>query len=768
MNSDVSRLALNILVFLGALFVGGAVLAQSGTPASVPSVLRGGYTLVMTDAVSSSSIKNGDVLEFTLGDSSALCSKGLVLKSPVVRGLSTYWDSDALDLSFRLVVSQQGATQVFEGLDLLTFSGTLLGRLEVTGSANIINPCGDPAPDTSRANDLFDALEIEHGDLFPANPFSTNQIGGGYDVYRFYQSTGVYLAVLDELVYARGGDFGEQFVIVGILDELIDDPSDLERPYFTEYAGNVGLLALDSNDLEFIQGTYRLSLTNALPYSPIPEGTELVFVITPQGQMCVGETVLGFPRFFTAIDDEDELTASASWRNIYGDVSYDIFLNRNETLDKRRENFALGSINYRTASANFYYGTFEGLKISLSTECIDANGGNPDIDDINELFGLIEAQYPKMFPSGPQTYNQYNDGFVYRYYYETGIFAGVKGGQVYVNGGQFGTSVDPDPVGSLQGLLEQLNTTPVESTVPISQVGTYAMSFSDATAFSPFTNGTNVTVALSPDGGLCLDGVLLADAVSRPSEPGLVIWENANTGFRLSLSLGALSNTEMSLGVASTSGVSYAKLAGTKISLSGGCGAAGLNIELANQLYALAEQHHAALFPASMLSFNQINGDTVTRYYSATGTFLTVTGDQVSVRGGPFGSTSVQVGVLASLIQQIIADNTPPIPPPPPAPIYDMIVEGTKTVQTLNLAVVNTRFESRKYQIERPDGSNTAALRAVVADSLKGEVTQIGSVSITIVQDTAASLIFRATISADSSTGSTQRTYVLTYSFAQR
>jgi len=453
-----------LFVCMCSLVAGGTVWAQ-GTPASIPDSFKGAYRLVMTNAIPSSPIGNGSHIDFTIGNSNTLCTTGLALGNPQVRELSTYWDSEMLGISLRLIVNADGGAATFAGFDLLSYSGALYGRLQAEGTGVGINPCGAAPPTALRANELFQSLESAHSDLFPANPFSLNRSGEGYDVYRFYQSTGVYLAILGDLVYARGGNFSDKAILVGTVEDLIDNADHLERPYFTEYVGNLvdpDGPGVESDDLEFIQGTYRLTVSDVPEFSPLASGTELIFVITPSGQMCVGETVLGFPRISYELDSNDEPTYVARWRNRSADLAYDMYLNRNDTRDDFRENFNAGFVVFRNG-ALLPYGTIEGPRISLASECIDASGGNPDLPEINAMFALAEAQYPDLFPSGPQTYNQYNDGFVYRFYYNTGITIGVKAGQVFATGGQFGNSSGPTTIGALAVVLNQLRNPPASA-----------------------------------------------------------------------------------------------------------------------------------------------------------------------------------------------------------------------------------------------------------------------------------------------------------------
>lgn len=717
--------------------------AQVATSVYIPGDLVGTYTVRMVDRSSISPIPAGTETTVTITAGGTLCTQGLVLTSPAVRGVfgSVVWDVQEVDLSFVLDIHDDA----FEDLTLLSLVGSSYGRLEFVNNLPS-EECG-ASTDLNNVNDFFDTVEDAFGDIFPGGPFTFNQIGNGFGVFRFYQKTGVYLAIRDGVAYARGGDYGDELIQVGDVGDIIDDFNTLFRP---------------DQIASFYHGTYQLTLTETQPFSPLEDSTELTFVIAPSGRMCVGEFVLSASVINGA--------QSAVWSSPNSDLRYVLDLTRDDGLnaEEYRTEFAVGVITYQTADGT-YYGSFEGDKVSLSTECGDANGGNADLASINELFALAEQQYPALFPLGPQTYNQKNDGYVYRYYYDSGIFIGVKDGLVYLNGGQFGNNVEPTSIGTLAAILVQLNDTPSAVTIPSSQVGTYAMTFSGATSFSPsaFADGKGASVVITASGGLCMDGVELATAVSKPARPGLAFWENANVGLSLSLDLNDLSTTDLSLEVNALDGLAYSSLAGDKISLASVCGANAVvtDIDLANQLFGLAEQYYPELFPASTLSFNQISGNAVKRNYEEKKTSIVIEGESVSVKGGEFGESTQVVGTLSKLIDEIVTAN---IPPPGAMPIYDMFVKGTSQTRFGNLATKKGRYDSRKYAIERPDSGSDAALKAAVALAISDAVRKVDSSTVSVFSDTAEALILTATVSSDSITGDIGKNFQLLITIQKR
>lgn len=69
-----------------------------------------------------------------------------------------------------------------------------------------------------------------------------------------------------------------------------------------------------------------------------------------------------------------------------------------------------------------------------------AGSGSVDpTDAANQLMDYAQTYYPDFFPGHPVTASAL--GYTYRYYEATGIYLGVRDGQVYVLGGSFGTEV---------------------------------------------------------------------------------------------------------------------------------------------------------------------------------------------------------------------------------------------------------------------------------------------------------------------------------------
>lgn len=71
--------------------------------------------------------------------------------------------------------------------------------------------------------------------------------------------------------------------------------------------------------------------------------------------------------------------------------------------------------------------------------------GVDEVDAAEQLLDFAERSFPELFPGHPAT--ALYDGYRYRFHAQTGIYLGVRDGQVYVMGGRFGTA--PVAVGPL-------------------------------------------------------------------------------------------------------------------------------------------------------------------------------------------------------------------------------------------------------------------------------------------------------------------------------
>lgn len=739
-----------VLVSLALTLFSACAQAQD-TPATIPSAFVGGYSLeliVDNPAAPLVAQTNLPVYITVAGD---LCVNELQVSDPVFRDgdiTIAYWDAAASGLSFSLDITQV----VFAEMGVLSSEGVAYGRLVGTGPTTDASPCVTSGYDITTLNGLYDALEGNYPTLFPSGTFTINQFDSGFDVYRYYQSSDMSLAVLGTSVYVLGGDFGDFYVNVGEVEDLIANPAGLLIPE-----------PLPS----FYHGTFSLSLSEALPFSPIAEGTELTFVVQESGRLCVGELQFSFPTIEQFIDDEDVVRDRAVWTDNRNGIRYVANLDRHLNPETFETDFGIGEIIFQSGSGA-QYGVFEGNKVSLSQECINASGGNPDSEDIATMFGLAEQQFPNMLPTGPQTYSQVADGYIFRFYQSTGIYLGVLDGLVYLSGTGVGNGIDAEVIGTLSDVLAQLNETPSAFPIPASQVGTYAMTFSNASSVSPFADTTQVDLVIKNDGQMCLDGLSLGTPLLKPNTPGYALWESSTLGVSIALELDSLSVTDLSLSVSSMDGLPYADLDGVKTSQSTECGATTTNVTLSNELFSLAQLYYSEYFPSSTLSFNQVSGNVISRYYPSTGLTLAIEGTSVSVSGGEFGSTPIVVGELSGLIEQLTPDPDGGVVEE--VIIYDLTVAGPSQVQFGSLAVVNRSIDLEYFDVERPADTADSTLDALFLSIFSNEIESIVLSTYTIFSDTDDELVFTANVSSETTvvTSTKYWDYQIVFSFQKR
>ena len=146
---------------------------------------------------------------------------------------------------------------------------------------------------------------------------------------------------------------------------------------------------------------------------------------------------------------------------------------------------------------------------------------------------------------------------------------------------------------------------------------------------------------------------------------------------------------------------------------------------------------------------------------------LLVEGRLVSVRGGPYGNSYVQVGDVAGLTQQIVADNTPATPA---APIYDLRVLGNGEITFNSATIVRPSVDIKKYAVARPDSADEDALEAIVRSALASILPVIDSLSVTVLSDSTSTLVLSATASRSTNLpgNNKESEYEVVLTFTQR
>lgn len=136
-------------------------------------------------------------------------------------------------------------------------------------------------------------------------------------------------------------------------------------------------------------------------------------------------------------------------------------------------------------------------------------------------------------------------------------------------------------------------------------------------------------------------------------------------------------------------------LNGTRSGMLADCaGLVGGNIDLnaANALFLLAEQAHPELFPASALTYNRFNGTSLLRFYPASGVLVTVTGSELYLGGGPYGSELRRIGAVDELTR-MLETRMPGFVP------YAVAITGEVVVEIANLSQIVATGMNRAYSL---------------------------------------------------------------------
>ena len=452
-------------------------------------------------------------------------------------------------------------------------------------------------------------------------------------------------------------------------------------------------------------GTFDLTMSGATNSSPYANGTTVSLTLAIDGSLCSQGLKLRNPFILGGV------TTRIYWSDA------DIGLSFSLDISGAFAGFGVGGADANGPAAAF--GTLTGAQTETRDRC-----------DVNSnFFELAEANYPELFPESIFVLTRLTSTSFYRYYSVTGITLSVANGLAYARGGPFlGTVL----LGSVESLVASgVDELVVPATEPIVLPsilsGTYRVTFTSAGAFAPIPSGSSFDLALTQEDEICFDGSVMRKPYRDPSNASVVNWGNPSGGFVLQLDVGTSLGTALQFRMLSNEGLLLGTLGGTRTQLLANCaGVVGGNIDIAaaNALFTLAEQIYPNLFPPSVLSFNQFNGTSLLRYYPATGVLVTVTGADVSVSGGAYGSAQRKMGTIASL-SQTLKSKTPGFIP------YKVRVNGNVTIDMGNLPTLNQKIELDKAPIPLPTKTDTATLathvQEVLGEELRGTSTFVFS-----------------------------------------
>ncbi|HBN16084.1 MAG: hypothetical protein CMQ46_01645 [Gammaproteobacteria bacterium] len=626
--------------------------------------LEGTYTLRFTidaDAPDSTPVTNGTQSTFVIGQNQRLCVDGVTLSSPssiLTPSLVVRWANSLSDVRFDLNITDNDPDPddedyVFDRIEFFSAAGTLYGEFEFVSFAAGTGTCGqlDTEPTSAQLTSFFSSAQTAFPALFPAGLFIFNQQSDGY-TYRYYDSTGIYLAYRDGQIYARGGSYGDTYINVGSYSSL-------------SAGGGINNIARPATiDSEHI-GTYEAEMSDTQPFSPIPDGTSVTYVIRSNGQLCLSDgTQLSPPLYLN--------------NNTTNPVWIDTANNRRFSLPDDIDDLAEALLTVQSSGGS-YAGELQGDRISFSEYCQAAFPDDADTETIDELFELAEQYYPDLMP-GPLIVTRRNEDYYYRYYPGTNVFLAVRDGIVY--SGEGSVSFSGTAVGNLETVIADILAQRESYTPDSSLTGTYEMTLSGSHSLSVIPNGSIVRFGIESDGTVCLDNVVFTNPDSPRSTPDEVLWINSSAGLQLHLSVAGITE-DLSFRLTTSQGGNLGTLTGQRVNNTSSCYDAPPSTSdkaVSGNLITLAEQFYPDLFPRQTPYQESTASGAYVRRYPGSGVTVSVVGSDVFVRGGEFGAVDYYVGRRAALIAELTAavDN---LPQPPSvyqtyAGTYEMLVSG--------------------------------------------------------------------------------------------
>ncbi|GJM13532.1 MAG: hypothetical protein DHS20C12_19350 [Pseudohongiella sp.] len=201
------------------VFMHQFAMAQSETAATVPSSFVGTYNLTYSQSASGGPFGNNEAVTLVVGSDGSLCVDGKTLTSPVLRNGNAHeaiWADSSASVEYALSSLVDGFNEVnVGGLGGSPFYGQLQGSKssDATSCAS-----ASTVEVTASMESIFALAESKLADYFP--PGAVTQFLENY-VYRYYESTGVYMAFADGNVFLLGGGFGEAVVSAGSISSVL-------------------------------------------------------------------------------------------------------------------------------------------------------------------------------------------------------------------------------------------------------------------------------------------------------------------------------------------------------------------------------------------------------------------------------------------------------------------------------------------------------------------------------------------------------------------
>jgi hypothetical protein len=230
-------------------------------------------------------------------------------------------------------------------------------------------------------------------------------------VRRSYPGSGLVLTVVDNNVYARGGEFGITDVNGGPLDALL-----------TELRGLVGAENRAAVIPAALAGTYDLLVSGANPFAPFANNSRMRVVLNANGELCLNSIISSNPR------SDYGSTNIATWTN----SSAGIIARLNMT------DVTNGLVFQLSNSAGNSLGSLTGTRVNTDVFCSAVALSTSETQSISNLIALAERRSPTLFPSETSDLTLTAAGAVWKTYASTNTVLSVVNNQVFARGGSFG------------------------------------------------------------------------------------------------------------------------------------------------------------------------------------------------------------------------------------------------------------------------------------------------------------------------------------------
>lgn len=202
---------------LTLLAIGQTASAQSESPATIPSSLAGTYQLSYSQVNGGGPFVDGTSVTLVVNSNGTLCVNDLQLTGPVLLNgnpAEAVWKDTASGINYAL----SNLTSGFNEVNVAANGGTFFGQLGGSKTSNSTSCDSSPVAVSADIASVFSLAESKVPEYFPGGAITlTFQ---GY-VYRFYPTTGIYLAMANNNVFLLGGAFGNAIVDAGTISSVI-------------------------------------------------------------------------------------------------------------------------------------------------------------------------------------------------------------------------------------------------------------------------------------------------------------------------------------------------------------------------------------------------------------------------------------------------------------------------------------------------------------------------------------------------------------------